>query len=1034
VGYSAPVRRQTATKVYRRDPYHGPPTTGDAMDAAALLARLGQLADLTPLLGALGPPGDWQRLPPDLLPVSVPDGAWVARVGSFEWLALTASPAACVAARLSLVRSRQGRLTGVITLDGAAPLLAIAVTVERTTTTTFPLDHPSPADCERLRRLLTLPRTSGLDFALRVTEALGTEDAGRRFFVAFRDSLERMAASLPGPAREEERRSLALIQLTRVLFLYFVQAKGWLDGRTDFLRQAVDDALARRRRLHRDLFRPLFFGTLNRRPDERARARAFGRIPFLNGGLFEPHPLERSWRGDIPNAAWRDAFDAMFERFHFTVHENSDPGRIAPDMLGRVFEGLMAPADRRGSGAFYTPAALVSRMVETGLEALLVQRLGVSAEAARVRLESPDEESRQLFRAVTVLDPAVGSGAFLLGALERLAQILEGEDSPARLRRRILERNLFGIDQNPMAVRLAELRLWLAVIAVDDTSEPARVEPLPNLDGMVRQGDSLLDPASALGRLTPRSGPGAIELREHRRAFVLASGPAKRDLLRQLRQLERRAYQESLEAAAQALERQITECLDAARAPSLFAGRQGLSHDARRRLRDLRARMTEVRRLERRLRREGGVPWFSCEVHFGDVLAQGGFDLVVGNPPWVRAEHLSPGVRAQLQRRYRWWRGAGRGFQHQPDLALAFVERASELLAPSGVLAFLLPAKIATAGYARRMRAVLGERFTLHTIADLTDDPLAHFEATTYPAALIAARARPEPAHAVRLTLEGNDAMVCLQQRLAGGAPWVLLSAPMLEALALVQGEHPRLGQRFTPQLGVKTGANSIFLEPPVEVEGALIRLALRGRDIGPFRAGGRLRLFFPHGADGAPYRRLPPGAARHVATHEALLRARADFAGGPPWGLFRVRGALAPHRVVWADLARRLTAAALTAPAGSRLIPLNSCYLVQVPDRNSALALSAWLNSTWIRGAARAGADVAAGGFARFNARVIAEIPLPATVLGDHRLVRLAERASAGEAIQEELDAICAEHLALPEATREVLLRFPGVHSDDRG
>ena len=523
-------------------------------------------------------------------------------------------------------------------------------------------------------------------------------------------------------------------------------------------------------------------------------------------------------------------------------------------------------------------------------------------------------------------------------------------------------------------------------------------------------------------------------MRELRRAFVLASGPAKRDLLRHLRQAERRAYQDALDAAERGLEQQITDCLAGARAPTLFGGRTGLDADARRRLRTLRGRMAEVRRLGRRLRREGGVPWFSCEVHFADVLAQGGFDLVLGNPPWVRAEHLPPAVRAQLQRRYRWWRGAGRGFRHQPDLALAFVERASELLAPSGVMGFLLPAKIATASYARRMRAVLGEQFTVHAVADLTDDPGVHFEATTYPAALIAARARPGPAHVVRLTLEANDAAGCPQRRLAGGGPWLLLSTPVLEALALVQGDHPRLGASFTPRLGVKTGANSVFLEPPADVEAALIRRALRGRDIRAFRAVGGVRIFFPHGADGAPCRRLPPGAARHVENHEALLRARVDFLGGLPWCLFRVRGALAPHRVVWADLARGLTATALTAPEGSSLIPLNSCYLVHASDRGSALALSAWLNSTWIRAVARAGADVAAGGFARFNARVVADVPLPGSVLGDRRLLRVAERASVGEATQEELDVICAEHLALPQAARDVLLRFTGVGSDNRG
>ncbi len=124
---------------------------------------------------------------------------------------------------------------------------------------------------------------------------------GQRFFREFRATLERMAAGLPGPLPQADRHSLALLQLTRVLFLYFVQAKGWLAGNDRFLSDAVDRCLARSRRVHRDLLRPLFFGTLNRPVAERGRAAAFGPIPFLNGGLFEPHPLERKVRGDITN-------------------------------------------------------------------------------------------------------------------------------------------------------------------------------------------------------------------------------------------------------------------------------------------------------------------------------------------------------------------------------------------------------------------------------------------------------------------------------------------------------------------------------------------------------------------------------------------------------------------------------------------------------------------------------------------------------------------------------------------------------------
>ncbi|MGH7338604.1 MAG: N-6 DNA methylase, partial [Myxococcota bacterium] len=298
-----------------------------------------------------------------------------------------------------------------------------------------------------------------------------------------------MTAALPGPQPEVERHTLALLQLTRVLVLYFVQSKGWLDGRTDFLARSVDDCLRQRRHLHRDLLEPLFFGTLNRPPHARSQVpRRFGRVPFLNGGLFEPHRLERRRRHMLPNAIWRDAFDSLFERFHFTVDERGRPGLVAPDMLGRVFEGVMEPVARRRSGTFYTPAPLVHALVRAALAAWLAPRAGCSEERADRLLDDRDPFTRRALRRLTILDPAVGSGAFLLGALD----ILAGPSRPES-RRRILGRSLYGVDLNAAAVRLTELRLWLAVIADDRAESPEQVEPLPNLDALVRQGDSLLD-------------------------------------------------------------------------------------------------------------------------------------------------------------------------------------------------------------------------------------------------------------------------------------------------------------------------------------------------------------------------------------------------------------------------------------------------------------------------------------------------------------------------------------------------------------
>src|SRR5207302_198110 len=136
-----------------------------------------------------------------------------------------------------------------------------------------------------------------------------------------------------------------------------------------------------------------------------------------------------------------DAFDDLLERFHFSARETEEGDAVAPDMLGRVFEGVMDPTERRASGSYYTPAALVREIVRAGLEAALVHRLGLAPPAAErwIHRGEPPERSPDL-RRLTVLDPAVGSGAFLLGALEELTRLrcTAGEGPACAVRRDVM--------------------------------------------------------------------------------------------------------------------------------------------------------------------------------------------------------------------------------------------------------------------------------------------------------------------------------------------------------------------------------------------------------------------------------------------------------------------------------------------------------------------------------------------------------------------------------------------------------------------
>ena len=996
------------------------------MVTAELLRAIHRAEDLPRLAAALGYEALWRELPAGSLP-GAGRPALIGQRGDFCWYAIPGPAAGAVKAARGL--AARGLPAVVVALHDEARSIAVACGEARPLE--IRLDAPDPLATARLGRAAAIPGEHALAAAQRIGDALNGLGVDQRFFAGFRRVLEAVIGALPPAIPRLDRHGIGLLLLTRILFLYFVEAKGWLAGRPRFLREEVDRCLSARRSLHRDLLRPLFFGTLNRPPDLRsALARRYGAVPFLNGGLFEPHPLERRWRVTVPTPVLRDAFDSLFERFHFTLSGVPDES-IAPDMLGRVFEGVMAPDERHATGTYYTPDALVRAVLHDGLATWLSGRLGIGWSDAAARLDSPDPEARRALYRVRLLDPAVGSGAFLLGALRLLA----GPDSAPRGRRalalrRVLAGGLFGVDKNPAAVRLAELRLWLEVVAADPGERPEQVAPLPNLDALVRQGDSLRDPAdgTVAFRLPRRR---AVELAGLRRAVLRSVGPAKAAALRALRRAELVLARGAACAEVERLDGRIAELLHLARGPTLFGGPRGLSRVEYQALTDLRAARRRERERRRLLDRSGSVPWFSYATQFADVLAGGGFDLVVGNPPWVRAESLAPETRRQLAERFRWMKGTrarGSGYAHQPDLAVAFLARALELTAPHGVVAYLVPAKLATTGYAAAARGGLARHTTISLAANLAGDPRAGFDATVYPMALVTINAPPPEDHLVRLTLDSPDRTSGTPQRQLSQGPWVLGKGSAGELVQRIGQRWPPLGERFTCHLGVKTGLNRVFLDPGGEVEPELVRWAVRGRDIRPFRAHPVRRILWPCDESGRPLPRLPPGAARYLSSHHGELRRRADHGGGPPWEIFRTGPARSPYRVVWSDVARRLEAAVLNGRPATTPIALNSCYLIPLDRARVALRLTAWLNSGWSRALARAGAEPASGGFARFNARVVSMLPLPEVVLHSSDLFELARRGVAGTLDQADLDDCCAALLGLASGERGLLAELAGT------
>ncbi|MBC8085689.1 MAG: N-6 DNA methylase [Phycisphaerae bacterium] len=912
----------------------------------------------------------------------------------------------------ALVRNAPARLWCVASIDASGGLLCLASVSAhpdgpRVAALRVDRNRIVDSDADTVRALASIPADDDRIVHARWTDILKRDALSARFYRTLEALVRELAITAKGKATSEERGELALLCASRLLFLAFLEAKGWLAGERGFLLTQCTNQLERGGRLHERFLRPLFFGTLNTPAAQRATASlAFGAVPFLNGGLFSPTRLEQQRRTlTFSDDAITAIIGNLLDRFRFTAREDSSTwseSAVDPEMLGRAFECLMATDERRKSGSFYTPPSLVEVAVNDALHAAIPGlHDGPLPPALVTKLES-----------LRILDPACGSGAFLVHMLEHISALLHkaGDDRPVHVvRREVLTRSIFGVDRNPMAVWLCELRLWLSVVIECPETRASRIPPLPNLDHHIRVGDTL-----SAGNLQFAS-ESARTLTSLRQRYAQATGSRKRTLALALDNDERKRAVSEVTRMIDATTNARRDLLHSVRQRDLFGERSALSRAERVRLVTLRATLREQRIRCNRLTMGGALP-FRFAAHFADVAATG-FDIVIGNPPWVRPHNLPAAERLRLRGEYQTlrdaaWRtgatraGAGVGFAAQADLAVAFVERGTQLLKPSGVLALLLPAKIWRSLAGGGVRRFLAEHMHLHTVRDWSDAN-GLFDAAVYPSLLVATRGRTNKCVHISVTRHSGEHVFDIEPHLVSmagdtGAPWVLLPPSVREAFEHLRRAGPALGDSTLgrPLLGVKCGLNSAFLVHATEhdddtatildegrkflVERSLLRPALRGDAIPVAGVRGRsgsapdLRILWTHATDGAPLRILPPRTARWFARYRSQLETRKDARSTRPWWtLFRTEAArFESTRLVWADLGRSLRTTIL--PAGDPTVPLNTCYVLRTASFEDACALNTLLTSPVAAAWLDAIAEPARGGWRRYLGWTVAALPVP--------------------------------------------------------
>ena len=391
-------------------------------------------------------------------------------------------------------------------------------------------------------------------FIATIEEAFSIDNVTKEFFLKYKElflelkeSLDEIIEKDPDVKEEFEEKSISTVDFSKkllgqIVFIYFLQKKGWLGvgknketgkfeewgaGPKKFFGKLFNKEIVPYENFFNDILEPLFYEALAKEHDEDYYRLFDCKIPFLNGGLFEPIN-DYDWvnvRIPLENSIFESIL-GTFDRFNFTIKEDEPLDKevaVDPEMLGKVFENLLEVTDRKSRGAFYTPREIVHYMcqqslinyLETNMDVpmgdietfiqygelaqQITSRANVDEKYLPASIKKNYNKINDLLKNIKIVDPAVGSGAFPMGMMTEIVKAryilswLGEEEKPNYydLKRETIENCLYGVDIDSSAVDITKLRFWLSLV-VDET-DIQKIKPLPNLDHRIMCGNSLLE-------------------------------------------------------------------------------------------------------------------------------------------------------------------------------------------------------------------------------------------------------------------------------------------------------------------------------------------------------------------------------------------------------------------------------------------------------------------------------------------------------------------------------------------------------------